>query len=149
MTYPQAQNEPGPEPQPETQLEARPHRPQWHQDPVARTWLFPPAVGAALGVLFSLGAFIVSFVQSFIDYKADVPSLTALPLAVFAYGYLGIHVGLVVSAFIQFCKLPQAQRHKILRALWKGVCVLTLLFAVLMSFGLLGGLLGSQLNRKL
>lgn len=146
MTYPNTQFDHGQEPQPETQPTSshRHHRRAWHQDPIVRTWLLPPAVGAALGVLFGLGTFLVNFVLSLFVDSANMPHLLELPFVCYTFGYLGAQAGLIVSTFIQFCKLPAAQRHNILKALWKGVCALTLLFAVLMSFGLLGSLLGNH-----
>jgi len=124
------------------------HRRAWWQDPLIRTWLFPPAVGAGLGIVFGIALDIVSFIRSFFVFNADVPNLLNLPFDALACGYIGIHFGLIASALIQFCKLPQKQRHSILKALWKVVYVLVILFAILMSFGLLSGLLSAQLNRR-
>lgn len=152
MTYPITQVDPEPDPQPQTLLEVQPHsrhRRRWHQDPGVRTWLLPPVVGAGLGVIFGLGQFIVSFVRSVFVFSADVPNLLNVPFDCFAYACLGVQAGLLVSCLIQFCKLPQKQRHTILKGLGKGAYALVLLFAVLMSFGLLSGMLGTLWNRRL
>lgn len=120
----------------------------WHQDPVIRTWLLPPVVCAGLGAVFSVGQFVVGFVLSLFVNSVDAPTVGTLVFDLFDYVYWGFLVGLVISSLVQFWKLPQKQQAMVLKALWQGICVLTLLFLTLMTFGVLGGLLGSQFSRK-
>ena len=150
---PNTQVGPEPEPRPETQLTAPSytrHRREWWQDPLVRTWLFPPVMGAGLGVLYTFGLMTLLLVLGLLaDHKLNLPDLKDLPKALYVYGQAGGYLGFVASFVIHLVKHPNGNLAKVLKGLWRVVYILTLLFAVLMSFGMLSGLVGSQLSRKL
>lgn len=166
MTYPPDSSKPDPnylpiqleldiqpEPEPETQLEVQSrqrHRREWHQNAAVRTWLFPPIIGAGLGVLYAIWWYYPLIMYTLLDeHHLDLSDFRHLPNNLWVCTQLGAYMGVPVSVLIHLVKYPRGNLAQVLKAIWKVVAFTTLLFATLMSFGLLGGLLGSQFNRRL